>query len=159
VTGSKRSVSIGITGTQRGTSVAQAWSFTGVVKDLAKIYGAEPRWDVTLHEGDCVGADAELTHMLLLAMPWARVEGHPCTIEAKRAHIEADVMHPVKHALERDHDIVRASEMLIACPYEMREVLRSGTWATVRYALKADVPVVMIWPDGSVRPNYGRSTA
>lgn len=30
------------------------------------------------------------------------------------------------------------------------EKLRSGTWATVRYARKQKTPLIMLWPGGSV---------
>jgi hypothetical protein len=31
---------------------------------------------------------------------------------------------------------VTASQFVLACPYQSTEVLRSGTWATIRYAIK-----------------------
>jgi hypothetical protein len=50
----------------------------------------------------------------------------------------------------RNHDIVDETELLIACPGELAEAVRSGTWATVRYARKLGRPIVIFWPDGSV---------
>ena len=40
--------------------------------------------------------------------------------------------------------------MLSATPGGFKEELRSGTWACVRYARKADRPVHIVWPDGKV---------
>lgn len=50
---------------------------------------------------------------------------------------------------KRNHDIVDATEWLIATPKKFEEI-RSGTWATVRYAKKVKKPVTIIWPDGSI---------
>ena len=49
-------------------------------------------------------------------------------------------------ALKRNCDIVLAGVELIACPHQMSEVLRSGTWSTVRFARKIKKRVVMVWP-------------
>jgi hypothetical protein len=45
-------------------------------------------------------------------------------------------------------DIVVESELLIATPKEVKEQLRSGTWATVRRARKVGIPIILITPDG-----------
>lgn len=55
--------------------------------------------------------------------------------------------------MERNRAIVDASDVLIACPYEIvePEFGRSGTWSTIRYALTIpNFPVVIIWPNGRV---------
>lgn len=41
-------------------------------------------------------------------------------------------------------------ELLVACPSTAREILRSGTWATIRYARKARILIVRVNPDGSM---------
>jgi hypothetical protein len=38
--------------------------------------------------------------------------------------------------MERNHDVVHACDFLLALPGTDHEVVRSGTWATVRYARK-----------------------
>lgn len=58
-------------------------------------------------------------------------------------------MLPVKKPLDRNRDIVEAAEVLIACP-DGPERQRSGTWATIRHALRVGKPVVIVWPDGRV---------
>jgi arginase family enzyme len=58
-----------------------------------------------------------------------------------------DVVCVEKNYLERNEDIVRDTDFLIACP-EGSEVMRSGTWATVRYARKKGRTIVVFWPDG-----------
>jgi hypothetical protein len=50
--------------------------------------------------------------------------------------------------LERNTEIVKACDVLIATPKEQDEVLRSGTWATIRRARKYDKKLAVIFPDG-----------
>jgi hypothetical protein len=46
--------------------------------------------------------------------------------------------------LRRNAEIVGAVELLVAAPLTNAEQLRSGTWATVRYARKRGIPIVML---------------
>jgi hypothetical protein len=55
---------------------------------------------------------------------------------------------PPRPYIARNHDIVNHTNYLIACPDTMKEVQRSGTWATVRYAGKHDRVVYLVYPDG-----------
>jgi len=50
--------------------------------------------------------------------------------------------------LVRNRDIVDATDMLIAAPATRKEVLRSGTWATIRYAKKMKKWIYIIYPSG-----------
>lgn len=50
--------------------------------------------------------------------------------------------------LDRNHYMVDRCNLLIACP-EGIEALRSGTWATVRYARKRPRNHLIIYPDGT----------
>lgn len=56
--------------------------------------------------------------------------------------------------LKRNRRIVNCSQQLIATPAGFEEELRSGTWATVRYAARAKVPTTVVWPNGEL---LGRS--
>lgn len=47
--------------------------------------------------------------------------------------------------LKRDDALIDGANLLLAFPNSMQEVLRSGTWATIRRAWKANVPV-HYWP-------------
>lgn len=60
-------------------------------------------------------------------------------------------IYPPLPALERNRVIVRQVWGMIACPAEDAEELRSGTWATVRYARDAGVPVYLIRADGQIK--------
>lgn len=66
-----------------------------------------------------------------------------------RSYCQGDVIKEEKEYIQRNHDIVDDSDMLIAFPSTMNEILRSGTWATIRYAKKRGKMVLIIFPDGS----------
>jgi hypothetical protein len=54
-------------------------------------------------------------------------------------------MFPEKSYLDRNHDIVDSCSILLALPTG-QEILPSGTWATIRYARRAAVPVLLRLP-------------
>lgn len=133
--------------------------FTGTRRTLKKLqlialgvyfhhqYGDE---HIELHHGDCVGGD-ETAHILVASCPWCRTHIHPPKAAVYRAFCDGDKVYEQKEYLERNHDIVRATDMLIATPKEFEEVLRSGTWATIRFARKVGKDVVIIYPDGTTK--------
>ncbi|KKM09958.1 hypothetical protein LCGC14_1722330, partial [marine sediment metagenome] len=54
------------------------------------------------------------------------------------------IMEPA-HPLARNKLMVARADFLIATPKTMKEVMRgSGTWATIRYARKADIPILLL---------------
>lgn len=52
---------------------------------------------------------------------------------------------------DRNQEIIGCSDALIATPHEDHEILRSGTWMTIRYARMARRPAYILFPDGKVR--------
>lgn len=100
------------------------------------------------HHGDCVGADAE-AHEIAgdFLLPVRRVI-HPPTDPKFRAFCDGEEVLPEKDYLERNRDIVDWVQLMVACPGENDEVLRSGTWATIRYAEKVGRELFVIFPDG-----------
>lgn len=136
---------LGFTGTKRGMTEGQSLEFLKWIREL------QPR---TFHHGDCIGADAEAHDIV-----WKLVheEGlhcqivvHPPIDEKFRAFKgEGDgyvVKLPPMSYLGRNKSIVRAVDSLIAAPKTIQEQLRSGTWATVRYARKKPIPVQILEP-------------
>lgn len=103
----------------------------------------------TLHHGDCIGADA-LAHSIAVEYG-IKIVVHPPLNERKRAWMRdgAEVRARYEY-LERNQHIVDECDHLIAVPYTNVEVPRSGTWSTVRRARKANKPLTIVWPDGSV---------
>lgn len=129
---------VGFTGTADGMTLAQKRALRGVMNSIRM---------GEFHHGSCVGADAQAHH---LALGRCEVHVHPSTLRAKTAPCLGYRMYPPRPPLDRNHDIVDATEMLIATPRGEDEELRSGTWATVRYARKKKRPIILVLPDGRV---------
>ncbi len=100
-----------------------------------------------LHHGDCIGADA-YAHGVAQELG-ITVVVHPPSNPTYRAFCQANAVYPPvtvlpeRDYLARNHDIVDACDLLIALP-SGPERLRSGTWATVRYARRVGKPVLVL---------------
>ncbi len=92
------------------------------------------------HHGDCIGADKEAHEMVREFHPECLIVGHPPSNQIKRAGTLCDIFRPALPYLDRNHAIVDAVSVLIAAPKDPSEQLRSGTWATIRYA-RGKIPV------------------
>jgi hypothetical protein len=99
------------------------------------------------HHGDCLGSDVEAAGSAKQTGYF--VIGHPGRNEVWRAWFASDETRIPDDNLARNRAIVREADVLIACPRGATEQLRSGTWATVRYARRIGVRVMLIAPDGS----------
>jgi hypothetical protein len=129
---------IGFTGTQLGMSAHQKETLRQVL--TAATLQGDP---VIFHHGDCVGADAEAHEIALAA--GCEVIIHPPIRRIKRAYCQgAKEIREPKDYIPRNHDIVDESIGLIASPKSNQEELRSGTWATVRYARKINKRVILL---------------
>lgn len=126
---------IGFTGTQDGMTPKQTialWQQLSLISHLE------------FHHGDCIGADEEAHDIARLV--GAKIVGHPPTNEVKRAFCYFDEEREPKEYIARNHDIVDETQLLIATPKSTVEEVRSGTWATVRYARKIGREVVILDP-------------
>lgn len=139
---------IGFTGTQEGLTDQQKRTLE---ERVGRFYLDGPFGIV--HHGMCVGADTQFHAIIRTLLAHVKIIGHPGFKEGhpKRAILDVDEIMPVPKGgpLARNVDIAVESDWLFACPKEMKEVLRSGTWATVRYARKAEHSLTIIYPDGS----------
>ena len=100
------------------------------------------------HHGDCKGADAAFHD---LAKQWSKgkIIIHPPNISTHRAFCRgADEVRPAKRYLVRNKKIVDCADILLAFPSGQEEILRSGTWSTVRYARKRCMHIVIMYPNG-----------
>lgn len=131
---------VGFTGTQSGMT---AYQKVGVLKLLHGYFQEQP--EPRFHHGDCIGADEEAAE--LARKVGFYIVGWPCTITAKRAHFPSDASHIPSEPLVRNRAIVLISGVLIATPRTMAEELRSGTWATIRFARKMHRKIEIVWPD------------
>jgi hypothetical protein len=132
---------IGFTGTQDGMTEKQRAALKRLLEQL----------DVSVfRHGDCVGADTEAHELVRAALPSCRIYVHPPTDEKLRSFCKGDLELKAKKYLDRNRDIVDGCELLIAASKTEKEVLRSGTWSTIRYARKQKVPIKIIYPSGYV---------
>ncbi len=97
-----------------------------------------------VHHGDCIRADAEF-HEIALKLG-AFIHIHPPANPSLRAFCLGHASYPELPYLVRNRVIVLSTDVLLAAPKGRREELRSGTWATVRYAKKIGRPVVIFYP-------------
>ncbi len=118
---------IGFTGTREGMTDRQKDEFRRVL-NLHIIGETENEF----HHGDCIGADYDAAKIAFEL--GCQLVSHPPTNDSKRAFITSHVVLPAKPYIARNHDIVNQTERMIASPKENDEVIRSGTWATIRYA-------------------------
>jgi hypothetical protein len=130
---------IGFTGTRKGMTTAQRDAVAAVLRTLNA---------TVLHHGDCVGADAQANEIARAL--GLRVVLHPPDDGRHRAFCRADEVRSPRSYLVRNHDIVNDAQVLVATPGQQSEVMRSGTWATIRYARKLGVRTVVIYPSGNM---------
>ncbi len=139
---------LSFTGTRRGLTHEQRSALGRLLVEIDPSIAAH---------GDCVGADAEF-HDLAAEMA-ITIWLFPGDDPRQRAFcakglitMQAEPAPP----LDRNRVIVDNGEALVACPGGRHEEMRSGTWATVRYARKRGKKLWIVWPDGAVtRENHG----
>ena len=128
----------GFTGTRHGMTPPQL----DAVRDVLR------RRQGWLHHGDCLGADKQ-AHDIGRALG-LRIACHPPVNPTLRAFCECDLVHQPLAYMARNHAIVHVSAEVVAAPAEMGEVMKSGTWATVRHARKLGKMVTIVYPDGTL---------
>jgi hypothetical protein len=137
---------LGFSGTQATLPALQIFVLQG---QLQRLLGPGDEF----HHGDCVGADKS-AHGFVVALkavrPGLTIVGHPPLDERKRAFTLCDVYWPARSWLTRNRDIVDVSERMVFTPRQDHEVLRSGTWSTIRYARRQRKPIMIVFPDGRV---------
>jgi hypothetical protein len=101
------------------------------------------------HHGDCIGADADFHKACSLLKIKTII--HPPDNNKNRAFCQGDIILPTKKYIERDHDIVNETDMMVAFPPTNNEILRSGTWTTIRYAIKKNKKMLIVFPDGTTK--------
>jgi len=161
---------IGFSGTQSGMS----WDQKANLVQFLRMYHC-----ITFVHGDCTGADAEAHKIAekyfetLLAHDEhcePKIVVHPALNPMKRAYVLGrkheflvggflqdgiiyDQVAPQKY-LDRNKRIVDTTDILLACPKEQEMTMRSGTWATIRYAWsqvqRTGKKVIVIPPKGRI---------
>lgn len=136
---------VGVTGTEKGGTQRQ--------KDALRqlFIWLQPS---KLRHGDCVGVDAEAHDIfkeLFQSSPKHCVFIYPPCNPILRAFRFGEYRHHSLPYLQRNKYVAgqvasHPVDLLIALPKEEKEVQRSGTWATVRYARRAGTPVIILLP-------------
>lgn len=136
---------IGITASQQGMTEAQKKT---VKKLLTTLLTQDEKND--FRHGDCIGGDAQ-AHAIVLQIKGVRIWIHPSTLKDKRAYCKgAFFIAKPKPPLDRNKDIVDEVTDLLVAPKSDVEELRSGTWATYRYAKKKNRKVYVIGVTGNI---------
>ncbi len=137
---------IGFTGSRKGMSENQKAAFQQLIQNLHIIPGLHRGHVITeLHHGMCVGADHQAHKITRNLYYDVTIIGHPSS-EHNCVDVYCDATLPARPALKRNLDIVDYCDILIATPGTKQEVLRSGTWATIRYARKLARKVMILDP-------------
>ena len=126
-------MNVGFTGTHKGMSDKQKSQLESALLNLSI---------QDFHHGDCIGADEEAQRIVGGVVD--KIVIHPPLNTSKRAWCRGNVTLHSRDYIERNHDIVDSCDLLIAAPESDREVLRSGIWATVRYARKKGIPIMLL---------------
>ncbi len=150
----KDAMHLGFTGTRKGLQQPQFIALGNALKTLVETFIEQDYKHISWHHGDCVGAD-KMFHDLINYYKFFKnttdlIHIHPPQEDRYRAYCKGNVMHEEKPYLARNRDIVDLSDGLVACPDSKIELLRSGTWSTVRYARKQHGNIVIIYPDGTI---------
>jgi len=120
---------VGITGTRKGLTSKQFIAFHNQIKhnEVSEI-----------HHGDACGCDQQINYETRHLFPDIKIVKH------LPEHFTS------KYLLKRNREIVDICDILWAFPKSRKEELRSGTWATIRYARKKKMPIIIIYPDGGL---------
>ncbi|MCO8122612.1 hypothetical protein NHH03_12770 [Stieleria sp. TO1_6] len=130
---------IGFTGSRNGMTEQQRTRFWQLLNQTCASEA---------HHGDCVGADADF-HAICVELGVAVVV-HPPSNSKSRAHCSpVSATRPPLPYLQRNQTIVRSTVALIAA-VSGAERVRSGTWATIRFARKLQRPIILVHADGQV---------
>ncbi len=130
---------LGFAGTRRGMTEAQRSSVEGIVRSL----NPSEIW-----HGACRGADLEIDRLAVaLAIPRQAFPGPGQRLDRPWGSV---IVHPEEDYLRRNRRIVDGASVMLACPGEMAEQSRGGTWYTIRYARKrSGLLLHIVYPDGT----------
>lgn len=132
---------IGFTGSRTGMTPLQLSAIQHYFTEMSEEVNE-------FHHGDCIGADFDAATIVWSVERYIEIVSHPPLSQFYRAWAPAHRSMPAKPYLDRNRDIVDATDILIATPGENEEQVRSGTWSTVRYARSVGKPVHILGVEG-----------
>jgi hypothetical protein len=134
---------LGFTGTRKGMTKAQLVTLRKLVDDIYISTMPPPPYE--WHHG-CSGK-SDVAGSYIAAACNMKVVGHPSITVEPQGYW--DVLLPERMPLERDDDIAKHVELLFATPEHDSEIIRSGTWTTIRRARKHKTRHIIIYRDGT----------
>lgn len=145
-------MTIAFTGTQQGMTAKQLASVVELFYDLG---------NQALRHGDCIGSDEQAHWLHRAAWPQAMIHIHPGDNINKCAFVALRDNGPLTRYkamdnLRRNHHMVDRSGIVVGAPKETQEVLRSGTWATLRYAQKKGKKLYVVLPNGAIVERWSK---
>lgn len=126
---------VGVTGTREG---ANAYQLAELRKVLTELKGTE------FHHGDCKGVDVEAA-AIAKELDY-RVVCHPPKSSEQQGFFGGDEIREPLGYLQRDRNIVDATDVLLVVPLQNEWQPKGGTWYTHDYAVKKGKPVSVIYP-------------
>lgn len=122
---------VAFTGSRSGMTPEQRGGLLVVLREL-RAYGAN-----VFRHGCCIGSDRQAHDVAkMLNYEIHGYPGDPGQFRWAQQHQEEfELINEPMYYLDRNRQMVNESDVLVATP-ESHEVIRSGTWATIRYARK-----------------------
>lgn len=135
----------GFTGSRHGLTVKQENKLDYIINSLLD-KGVEIS---VAHHGGCVGADYKFATIMI--ENGIKTVRHPASdVDSRFIADDLDeVVLAARPALTRNRDIVKFSDFVLACPNSNTEVVRSGTWSTIRYCKRIKKNHCIIFPNGT----------
>lgn len=136
---------IGFTGTQKGMTNRQKLAL------MSYLYNNDIDVDEA-HHGGCIGADAEFQELMTVIYGPYAIHIHPPENKSKvddpgnYFRVPGNQIYQPRPYLVRNKDIVNSVDIMFAAPGQKKEILRSGTWSTIRYTRKIGKELVVIYP-------------
>lgn len=128
---------VGVTGTREG---ANAYQLAELRTVLTELKGTE------FHHGDCKGVDVEAA--AIAKELGYRVVCHPPKSSEQQGFFGGDEMREPLGYLQRDRNIVDATDVLLVVPLQNEWQPKGGTWYTASYAKKSKKPYIIFYPNG-----------
>ena len=126
---------IGVTGTREG---ANAYQLAELRTVLTELKGTE------FHHGDCKGVDVEAA--AIAKELGYKIVCHPPKSSEQQGFFGGDEVREPLGYLQRDRNIVDATDVLLVVPLQNEWQPKGGTWYTHDYAVKTGKPVNVIYP-------------
>lgn len=144
---------IAVTGTRKGMTQLQKYWFLTILPNCPDelmhggAEGADEDADTLFGAFEAFGSLAAQTAL------YKKVSVYPCN-EARFSYWlkkpEPRIINQILPPLVRNELMVKRCSFLVATPASQFEQIRSGTWATIRYARKTKKPGAIVFPDGRI---------